>query len=1217
VEQVSLSDISNYETFEDVPDDVLIGLFNLRDENEEMEQEVAEQLAGLYQSLLKNVKEEDLSEAFFLLINCLKRFKIEEAPEGINGFRPYFFFRLKMHFRGEATKEIAKSVSGTPVSHYKKHRRFEREDARHFAETGEHLNEHEFFDDNYKGFKFVDRFERQIGDEDSGTVGDLVGKEDDNWQSDEFYALFDDDEKWLIEEVALNGTGIKEICLELYGNDSDHERNSVKKVLADITDKIIGYYGDEREEDCAFGSLFRKCVEEAESQFAPSPFLATRVQQKVAGVGSRKRDFLTRKPCDKCGAEFRPIHNSHRFCSEKCCRAGTGGIPKDLTKEWLLEELRTKTFGQVAFEMDKWTYRVKEWAWYYGIRRREQLVENKVGLEKHPTELPGCPARSTVAHYIRKTSLQDMRERWGIKHDKGLLKLISWYGLEDIYQKRDKSIYCKDARKDVKIRTSRMAKGNKRVIASRLAKGWDPLIPEDPTKEQMMEVLLTHTWAEMADHFQISEKNLMKLAKKYKIKHLRPRLIFSKEGAKKSAKGLADSLRRGRKIPTKEELKKDLKTLTWTEISDKWEWSKPWLVQKAKEYDIYDMKTRKDAASERQADLKWPFPSKEEYAEMLRTERLYKLSPKLHRTEEVLRRKAVKMGLRHLLIEHHAPSKQALNKKLKRSGLRKTAKFYGFSEKGIHNLIDTYQIDMEECAKAYRQHKGEQTARRRKQPKSKRQQFIDSLPSKKEVEKMLETPNLSATKLAEMMDCDLRTARHHVEERLGLVWPTNRSIVREEIDRGERIFENPHDVIPREQFVPEVKKRGMFWARRFFELTREQMNALMHIHGITPDGRSVGLYAIRNLSDKQLVRVIRGRGFAEIENRYGVPKDMMRAEFKRRGMPARMLPGVPFNEEVAVTLMSSMTRNEMEEYFDVKTAVLDRWLKEQKDEHGRAPLRRSIIDPSAAVGRKVKADNIQAFIESLDQDQFEADLKTMNKLDIREKYKTSLTVLRAAADSLGLEWKVRRITGNADIKQKLIETWNSKYDLPTKEELKAVLEERMSLEDTAKKLGIPHGTLRRLIRQWNLGDTRKTKRSLVPPKEELEEMLNRGMSYSAIGREAGVTMQYISQAVKKHGIEHLLQSTRVNPDPTKEQLTECVDKKMSVSKIMVKFNIARDRTNSLLKEYGLYEKAYPPDPTKEQMESLVNMGYSGSKIMKKLDIGRDKYKTLVRKYGLG
>lgn len=930
---------------QEAPSELLEQAFALR-QNETHAEAAKQALASLFANEIK-VPPEELGEAFVLLAKSIEQFDIDKSPTGVNGFVPYFLFRLKHHLRDESTKETAKTRIGAPVSHYKKHRKFERENARHYAETGEHLDEHaEVFDGNYRGISHVDRFERNLGD-DGGSVGDLIGKEDDDWQSDEFYALFDDDEKWLIEELAVNGTDMREICLELYGNESDSERNAVKRVLSGITDKIIEYYGD----DCILDTILKKALEEAESNYAPSPFLASRVQQKVKGVGSTKKEFLARRKCHQCNKLFRPIHEAHKFCSEECCRTGNGGIPKDLTKEWLLNELREKTFGQVAFEMDKWTYRVKEWAWYFGIRRREQVADKKIGLEKNPSELPGLPTRVTVAKNIPNTSLEDMRNRWGLKPDKGLLKLISWYGLEGVYQQRNKIVFSKEARKDVKIRTTRMAKGNKRVIESRLAKGWDPLVPDNPTKEQMMEVLLTHTWAEMANHFQISEKNLMNLAKKYNIKHLRPRLIFSKEGAKRSAEGLKkslqeDAMKRGRKMPSKEELAKDLQTLTWNEIVDKWEWSKPWLIDRAKEYGIYDLKTRKDASAERQADLKWPFPPKEEYAEMLKTQRLYQLSGPLHRTESVLRKKAVKMGLRHLLVEHHAPSKQALNKKLKKCTLTETADFYGFTKEGIRALIDEYEIDFKECQSACRKYKKTEAAKKKSQPKNKKELFIESLPTKEEVEKMLETPALTAKKLSEMMGCSIKVARHHVENRLGLIWPTNRSIRREEIERDDPIFDNPDLIIERHEFIAKVRKLGMFYARRHFKLNKTQMDALIRIYGITPKGYSVGLYSIRDLTNEQLEMLIRGRSFTYIEKRYGIPPEMFKTALRNRGMKDRNIQGLPFDEEVAIVLMRGMTKRELAEYFDITPSSLEIWLQDMNRNRNLRPLRKSIIEES-------------------------------------------------------------------------------------------------------------------------------------------------------------------------------------------------------------------------------------------------------------------------------
>ncbi len=950
-----INQLSQISKPKEAPTELLEQAFDLR--QDEAHAEAAKQaLAAVFANEIK-VPPEQLGEAFVLLAKSIEQFDIEKSPTGVNGFIPYFLFRLKHHLKDESTKETAKTRVGAPVSHFKKHRKFEREDARHYAETGEHLDEHaEAFDENYKGISHVDRFERSFG-EDGGTVGDLVGREDDNWESDEFYALFDEDEKWLIEELAVNGTQMKDICLELYGNDSDPARNSVKKLLAVIKDKIVNYYGD----DCVLETIIKKGLEQAESKYSPTPFLAAEVQKKV-GKGKGKKDFLSRKPCRACETEFRPIHKAHQFCSEKCCRSHAGGImPKDLTKEWLVAELREKTFGQIAFETDRWTYRIQEWAWYYGIRRREQVLDGSCGTAvKYPQNLPGFPSRATVAKSIPNTSLEDMRTKWGLKHDKGLLKLISWYGLEGVYQQRNRIVFSKEARKDLKIRTARMAKGNKRVIEARLARGWDPLVPEPPTKEALLEVLLTHTWAEMADHFQLSERCLMDLAKKYKIKQLRPRMIFSKEGAKRSAEGLKkalqqDAIKRGRKIPSKEELAKDLKTLTWNEIVDKWEWSKPWLVKRAKEYGIYDLKTRKEAASERQADLKWPFPSKEEYAEMLKTQRLYQLSTPLHRTETVLRKKAVKMGLRHLLVEHHAPSKQALNKKLKKCTLAETAKFYGFTQSDIRKLIDEYDIDIKTCRAECRKYKKKQAEKEKAKPKNKKELFIESLPTKEEVEKMLETPALSSTKLAEMMGCNVKTARHHVEKRLGLIWPTNRSIHREEIERDDPIFDDPDLIVERHEFIAKVRELGMFYARRYFELNKEQMDALMRIYGITPKGYSVGLYSIRDLTNEQLETLLRGRDFAYIEKRYGIPPELIKTTLLNRGMDDHNVRGRPFDEEVAIYLMQSMTKEELAEYFDADPSSFDSWLLNMNQELNLKPLRRSIIEESIKCGSMKKA----------------------------------------------------------------------------------------------------------------------------------------------------------------------------------------------------------------------------------------------------------------------
>lgn len=206
-------------------------------------------------------------------------------------------------------------------------------------------------------------------------------------------------------------------------------------------------------------------------------------------------------------------------------------------------------------------------------------------------QIEGCPSRQKLVDCLARLSWTEMEEELGLGK-KRLLTICKKYQLEYHLAARPSKIYSRKARKIIGEQTRRMARTNARIRRIRIAKGWSPELPPDPTIEQMKEHILSLGWDEMGEIFQFSGDYMRELAIRYGLLIDRPKTVRSKESNRKAKenlrKGIAKST--GATIPSKEQLAEDLPKMSWNQMVDKYGFSQQTLNNMAKEYGLQGLK---------------------------------------------------------------------------------------------------------------------------------------------------------------------------------------------------------------------------------------------------------------------------------------------------------------------------------------------------------------------------------------------------------------------------------------------------------------------------------------------------------------------------------------------------------------------------------------------------------------------------------------------------
>ena len=972
-----------------------------------------EELQSLYVDLIDKVDEEDVSDAFFVLRKAIEQFVPEENHLGLNGFRSYYYFRLKHHLRDLRRNERAKSDYMGAQSHFKQKLAFEREDNKHFAETGEHLREDDYFSDNknYNVQGYMSRFDAALGSDGEGaTLGDVVGEEDHTFEQKQLLEQFDEQEQSLISHIVA-GTPIVELAKEYYGNGNYNYQSKVRGRIFELYSKVFNYY----EGDVRFKTFF----ENVRSKIYDGDGIKISSGATIAASDSKALVQSTfeanRIPCRVCGTKFKPTHPAHKDCSHSCA-VSKGVIPKSVTRDDFVEKLRDKTWGEVAFEYDRTTERIREWAFYFGIKTRKEIgAENY--QQRYPLHLDGLPSRDELLKALGTMAFSEMQEAWGVNSEKTIRKWCSWYGLLSQLKNRPNKILSKAYKKNLKRRTRKLGRSNGRIRKARIERGWDPEVPDDPTPGELLSVLTTMPWSEMADHFQLSERKLMDLAKKYDIKHLRPRMIFSAKGARESAKGLKDALVRGRKIPTKEELAADLAAMTWDEMVDKWEWSDQWLKEKAKEYGIYDQKVKTIAAFDRITEKKYPMPSKEEFAEMLQTDRIYKLRRTLHRNESTIRRKAVEMGLRHLLESHHRPTKRDLREKLKKYTRKQILDFYMIRPAALDECLKEYDLDPVDYRISVAAHQKKLKAEEEAKKKRRLAMRVDG-PSREETERILLSPGISSTKAAKLMGLDLKTAMRHVE-RLDLedLWPTRRANKpMSPVVYGSKKIRATKQNVSRKKVCPPVdelrdalKSGGIEEAMKRFDLGYSAAYRFSRECCLTKTGEPHGELLMKKVSKEEIEALMPGSSHKKLAKHFGVSSGNVRTRIRHLGIDTSLfkVPNPPFDVDFFLSMFETHTWEEIAAVVGVTYNQAIYWadrlgIRDQK----KMIVRNDICSDNATRRHRKHYEEVKA---SVDADQLRIDVETLAFDKVASKYTLGKTALLRMLDEFGIERPQDRI----------------------------------------------------------------------------------------------------------------------------------------------------------------------------------------------------------------
>lgn len=287
---------------------------------------------------------------------------------------------------------------------------------------------------------------------------------------------------------------------------------------------------------------------------------------------------------------------------------------------------------------------------------------------KYPSQLEGCPPRQDMIESLTTMSWPRMEEKYGVSQNR-LLTICKMYRLEYyIAQRPAKFVHLED-RQASSDRCSRMSKSNTRVRAARIARGWSPETPPNPTMEQIAVCIDTHNWTQMEEIFQINSRAIRNLAKEYGLCKNRPRLLWTKESQRKQFDTkLQNAARtRGARIPTREEMKFDLPRLSWNQMIEKYGFCASFLQKIARKYRLKHLKSSIDECNRRRQNQEHPWPTEDELRSILTSMNLMEAAKKLHRTVPVVRKYAQQVGLEDLMFEFHRPSKQSLNAQIKKS----------------------------------------------------------------------------------------------------------------------------------------------------------------------------------------------------------------------------------------------------------------------------------------------------------------------------------------------------------------------------------------------------------------------------------------------------------------------------------------------------------------------------------------------------------------------
>lgn len=653
-----------------VEEQELIDLFNSNDLEESIEA-----LKAHYFYLLEDLREEEMADGFIVLDKCVRSFSLEKSTDGLEGFRPYFFQRYKW-YKLDQQRACLSEQNATSISAYKRSKETQEAAEDEFKQSGTFSSSV-----NTSASKVVS-LDASLG-HDLGSLAELIGSKDSGSENlDGVWDLLNDAQKDLFNRFFHDRQTYKDLALALYGVSSSQARDKIKAYIANIVITICDalmidehYAGSAKQiKDCILGdginvfgsALVQLCQE------------APRIEWNL---------------CDKCQKLFYPVNNKQNYCSLECaerCRRNRFG----LTREFFAEALKVQAFNEIAADKYLYLYQVTEWADYFGFRHRAAATENG----KKPcfsANLPGYPSRQEFLKMLNSMPLKHIESKLNLKSRAHLDRLISWYQLEKEFENR-KKVLSKEGR-EVVSEANRRRDTQPHVRKKRIKRGWQPEVPDDPTKAEMLEVFDRLNWRQMEDHFQISAPKLRQLAKDYNIFHKKRKYIFPEGHIEERTKAHKESLRRDRHVPTGKEIHEALGRMDWNELTDLWGWSDSTLREWAKKDGITDEQIEQRKHDRR--NYKNPLPNKDELTEAIKTFSVEQMCERFERNEEELRYDVWQSGLNDLMLKKHKPTPERLRRKLKFRSVEGTMQYYHLSQRQFRKLVKEYDIDLVEMKK--------------------------------------------------------------------------------------------------------------------------------------------------------------------------------------------------------------------------------------------------------------------------------------------------------------------------------------------------------------------------------------------------------------------------------------------------------------------------------------------------------------------------------------
>lgn len=748
-------------------------------------------------------------------------------------------------------------------------------------------------------------------------------------------------------------------------------------------------------------------------------------------------------------------------------------------------------------------------------------------------QIEGYPSRARMIDAIASMSWPEMEKKFGFSHKK-LLSICKEYQLEYYLAKRPKRIIGTWKRREASRRARELGRDNARLRANRVARGWSPEIPPDPKAEDMLPHILSKSWGEMADIFQLSESYLRELAIKYDLYRLRPKKLRSKETNRQTAAKLRKKHAElyGATVPTKEDLEADLPRMSWNELIDKYGFSISTLKSIAHDYGIAHLKGGNKVANHRKLDAKYPWPSAEDFRKMIVSMSMAEMEKKLHRTQPMIRRKAAEMGLGKVMTLNHKPSKQSINAQIK-SGKTwaELSDYYSMNENTLRNYMKEIGIDPNGVTKdASYERKKAGAIKSGILRRQMREAEAGPLPHPEVLRADILNQELSASDLEKKHNrCRATLRRYALEVGLGDIWPTPEQWRIRGLEKAKKTIRARVEAT--DPSLSAVRYRLMLMsysdAAKDLGISQSRMMRLIEKYKLKSLVGGRNKYRKRVPSKDDLLQSLHMR-WDEMEKKFGLPAKALSMLVTHLGLTEERkmaISGVPAStiSLLKELLPQELTWNQIAERLGMTPGKAMYLAKKQ----GFAHLKKQNVRTEEAIRqvriqRRAKRDSKFSDIVQLKQD-----LISMTWDDLSRKYRCARSCLVEKAKELGvLDLRPQKVVtedSRLHAKEAMRRTWAEKSGWPSKESVEQAMRDHpgISRNALADLLGVNRNIMKSVLPAYGLEEAYRTSRQRSEATlDELKSDIDAGLTLRQIAEKRSLgSPQRVARMLKEYGLK--------------------------------------------------------------------------------------------------